>query len=202
MSSLRQQHTSRRSGRNHTDTATQTQHQSFEQLTLQANHLHPQPETILGNPSVQRVIAALRDAAISTDIIVHAEPTHSSQAAAEVLGVNVAQIAKSVIFRTAASGRVVLVITSGANRVNEARVVEAIGESIGKADAAFVKAQTGFSIGGVAPLGHLTPPIVLLDETLLQFDLVYPAAGHPNTGFPVNPAELARAAGAKICQVV
>jgi prolyl-tRNA editing enzyme YbaK/EbsC (Cys-tRNA(Pro) deacylase) len=118
-----------------------------------------------------------------------------------VLGIGVAQIAKSVIFRGAASGRVVLVITSGANRVNEARVVEAIGEAIGKADAAFVKAQTGFSIGGVAPLGHLSPPITLLDETLLQFELVYPAAGHPNTGFPINPVALAKAAEAKVCRV-
>ena len=163
--------------------------------------LHEQSGTILTNASVQRVIAALRDAGIDTDIIVHAEPTHSSQAAADVLGVDVAQIAKSVIFRAASSGRAVLVITSGANRVNEARVVAAIGESIGKADAAFVKEHTGFSIGGVAPLGHLNPPITLLDETLLRFDLVYPAAGHPNTGFPVGPAALARAAGAKVCAV-
>lgn len=147
------------------------------------------------------MIAALREADISTNIIVHAEPTHSSQAAADMLGISVAQIAKSVIFRGVVSGRVVLVITSGTNRVNEARVVEAIGEAIGKADAAFVKAQTGFSIGGVAPIGHLMPPITLLDETLLQFGQVYPAAGHPNTGFPVNPAALAVAAAAKVCRV-
>ena len=163
--------------------------------------LHEQSETILTNVSVQRVITALRDAGIDTDIIVHAEPTHSSKAAADVLGVDVAQIAKSVIFRAASSGRAVLVITSGANRVSEVLVEDAIGEAIGKADAAFVKEHTGFSIGGVAPLGHLNPPIALLDETLLRFDLVYPAAGHPNTGFPVGPAALARAAGAKVCAV-
>ena len=163
--------------------------------------LHEQSETILTNASVQRVIAALRDAGIDTDIIVHAEPAHSSQAAAEVLGIDVAQIAKSLIFRAATSGRTVLVITSGANRVSEVLVADAIGEAIGKADAAFVKEHTGFSIGGVAPLGHLNPPIALLDETLLRFDLVYPAAGHPNTGFTVGPAALARAAGAKVCAV-
>lgn len=163
---------------------------------------HENPETILSNPSVQRVTAALAAANIATEIIVHAEPTHSSQAAADVLGISVAQIAKSVIFRAKASDRVVLVIASGANRVNEKRVVTEIGESIGKADAAFVKERTGFSIGGVAPLGHLTPPIVLIDETLLQFDKVYPAAGHPNTGFPVAPTDLARAAGAKVCSIL
>ena len=162
---------------------------------------HEQPETILANASVQRVIAALRDAGIDTNIIVHAEPAHSSQAAADVLGIDVAQIAKSVIFRAVTSDRAVLVITSGANRVSEARVVAEIGEAIGKADAAFVKERTGFSIGGVAPLGHLNPPLALLDESLLRFDLVYPAAGHPNTGFPVSPAALALAAGAKVCAV-
>ena len=164
--------------------------------------LHEQPDTILANPSVQRVIAALRDAAITTEIIVHAEPTQSAQAAAIVLGIDVAQIAKSVIFRATASDRVVLVITSGANRVNPALVAAAIGETIGKADAAFVKERTGFSIGGVAPLGHLDAPLALLDETLMQFDRVYPAAGHPNTGFAVHPADLAQAAGARICAVV
>lgn len=163
---------------------------------------HDNPATILANPSVQRVLAALAAAQIVTEVIVHAEPTHSSQAAADVLGIDVAQIAKSVIFRARASDRVVLVIASGANRVNESRVVAQIGEAIGKADAGFVKERTGFSIGGVAPIGHLTPPVVLLDETLLRFDRVYPAAGHPNTGFAVHPAELARAVSATICSVV
>lgn len=163
---------------------------------------HENPESILANPSVQRVSVALTAAGIRTEIIVHAEPTHSSQAAADVLGIDVAQIAKSVIFRAVSSDRVVLVIASGANRVNEARVVAEIGEEIGKASAAFVKERTGFTIGGVAPVGHLTPPITLLDESLLRFEVIYPAAGHPNTGFPVAPAALAKAAGARVCAIV
>ena len=114
---------------------------------------------------------------------------------------DVAQIAKSVIFHALESDRVVLVIASGANRVDEARVVEAIGEPIGRADAAFVKERTGFSIGGVAPLGHLTPPIVLFDETLAGFDVIYPAAGHPHTGFAVAPLALAAAADARVMRV-
>ena len=163
---------------------------------------HENPAAILANPSVERVTAALAAAGIATDIIVHAEPTHSSQAAADVLGIDVAQIAKSVIFRSETSDRVVLVIASGANRVNEARVVAHIGEGIGKATASFVKERTGFTIGGVAPLGHLNPPITLLDESLLRFEVIYPAAGHPNTGFAVAPAVLAAAAGATVCAIV
>ena len=104
---------------------------------------------VLANASVKRVQAALAAAGIATDIIVTEEATPSSQAAAQKHGCDVAQIAKSVIFRALASDRVVLVITSGANRVDEARVIEAIGEPIGRADAAYVKERTGFSIGGV-----------------------------------------------------
>ena len=158
-------------------------------------------EKVLANGSVRRVQAALEAAGLSTDIIIAEEATPSSQAAADKHGCAVAQIAKSVIFHAPRSDRVVLVITSGASRVDERFVVEAIGESIGRADAAFVKARTGFSIGGVAPIGHLTPPLALFDQTLLGFDLIYPAAGHPNTGFAVAPGALAAAAQARILRV-
>ena len=158
-------------------------------------------EKVLANGSVRRVQAALEAAGLSTDIIIAEEATPSSQAAADKHGCAVAQIAKSVIFHAPRSDRVVLVITSGANRVDERFVVEAIGEAIGRADAAFVKARTGFSIGGVAPIGHLTPPLALFDQTLLGFDLIYPAAGHPNTGFAVAPGALAAAAQARILRV-
>jgi prolyl-tRNA editing enzyme YbaK/EbsC (Cys-tRNA(Pro) deacylase) len=156
---------------------------------------------VLANASVQRVQAALANAGIATEIIVTEEATPSSQAAAEKHGCDVAQIAKSVIFRAIESDRVVLVITSGANRVDETLVVAAIGEPIGRADAAYVKQRTGFSIGGVAPIGHLSPPITLFDETLVRFDIIYPAAGHPHTGFAVAPLALARAAGARVMRV-
>ncbi len=156
---------------------------------------------VLANASVKRVQAALAEAGISADIIVTEEATPSSQAAAAKHGCDVAQIAKSVIFRAMQSDSVVLVITSGANRVDESLVVAAIGEPIGRADAAYVKARTGFSIGGVAPIGHLTPPITLFDETLIGFDVIYPAAGHPHTGFAVAPLALVRAAGARVLRV-
>jgi len=158
-------------------------------------------QAIRANPSVARVAAALRDAGCAAAIVVTAQAAHSAAEAARVLGCDVAPIAKSIIFRARQSDRAVLVVTSGANRVSEQRVVDAIGEKICKADADFVKQRTGFSIGGVSPLGHLTPPITLLDETLLQFPLVYQAAGHPNTMFSIAPAELAQLTGAKICAV-
>lgn len=158
-------------------------------------------EKVLANASVRRVRAALEAAGIATEIIVTEEATPSSQAAAVKHGCDVAQIAKSVIFRALESDQVVLVITSGANRVDEARVIEAIGEPIGRADAAYVKERTGFSIGGVAPLGHLNAPITLFDETLLDFAVIYPAAGHPHTGFAVEPRALAAAAGARVLRV-
>ena len=158
-------------------------------------------DKVLSHAGVRRVTAALAAAGIAAEIVVTEEATPSSQAAANKHGCDVAQIAKSVIFRALASDCVVLVITSGANRVDEARVVEAIGEPIVRADAAFVKARTGFSIGGVAPLGHLSPPITLFDECLIGFDVIYPAAGHPHTGFAVAPRALARATGARILRV-
>jgi len=160
-----------------------------------------QEQAVRANPSVVRVAAALQAAGSSAAIVVTAQAAHSAAEAARVLGCDVAQIAKSIIFRGKQSDRPVLVVTSGANRVDEQRVVEAIGEKIGKADADFVKQRTGFSIGGVAPLGHLTPPITLLDQTLLRFAARFPAAGHPNTMFSIAPAELARLTGARICPV-
>ena len=158
-------------------------------------------QSIRANPSVARVAAALQAAGSAAAIVVTAEAAHSAAEAARVLGCEMAQIAKSIIFRGKESDRAVLVVTSGANRVDEQRVVEAIGEKIGKADADFVKQATGFSIGGVAPLGHLTAPITLLDQTLLRFAAIFPAAGHPNTMFSIAPAELVRLTGAKICAV-
>jgi len=161
----------------------------------------PKEEAIRANPSVQRVAAALQSGGSNARILVTEEAAHSAAEAARVLACDVAQIAKSIIFRSRESDRVVLVVTSGANRVNEKRVVEEIGEKIGKADADFVKQRTGFSIGGVSPLGHLSEPITLLDETLMQFAEVYPAAGHPNTMFVIAPAELVQLARAKVCPV-
>jgi len=155
---------------------------------------------ILDHPAVARVRAALDAAGVTTAITVMPEATHTAQAAADALGCNVAEIAKSIIFR-APDDRAVLVITSGGNRVDDRKVAALIGQKPGKADADFVRASTGFVIGGVAPVGHVGPSIVLLDEDLLGFPFVWPAAGHPNTMFRINPAELVRITGARVADI-
>lgn len=146
------------------------------------------------HPAVQRVADALAAHGIVDRVQVLAEATHTSQAAADYLGCNVAQIAKSVIFRAAQSGRCVLVIASGKNRVNEKLVAAALGEPLGKADADFVRTKTGFVIGGVAPVGHLEPPATFIDADLLQFPEIWAAAGMPNTLFRLTPDELKKIA--------
>ncbi len=136
-----------------------------------------------------RVSAALRErdhphAPLWLDV-----PVRTSQEAADYLGVSIGQIAKSVIFKRKSDERAVLVITSGDRRVDEKKVAAMTG-ALGRADADFVKAKTGFSIGGVAPLAHTEPPLTLIDRELLRFDVVWAAAGHPNGVFALQPAQL------------
>jgi prolyl-tRNA editing enzyme YbaK/EbsC (Cys-tRNA(Pro) deacylase) len=126
----------------------------------------------------------------------------TSQEAADHLGVSVGQIAKSVIFRRKTDERAVLVITAGDRRVDEKKVA-AITGTLGRADADFVKARTGFSIGGVAPLAHSEPPVTLIDATLFRFDVLWAAAGHPNGVFRLAPHELeVLTGGAPVADVV
>ncbi len=118
----------------------------------------------------------------------------TAQEAADALGVALGQIAKSVIFRRRADERAVLVVTSGDRRVDERKVAARVGP-IGRADADFVKRSTGFSIGGVSPVAHATPPVILIDADLQRFDVIWAAAGHPNGVFPLSPDELVRLTG-------
>ena len=150
-------------------------------------------------PGVIRVRAALQQRGLEDTIIVMSEATHTAQAAADALGCTVGEIAKSIIFRT--GERAVLVITSGKNRVDEKKVAALIGMTLSKADADFVRAQTGFVIGGVAPLAHTVAPVVLMDRDLLAFAQVWPAAGHPNTMFQIAPAKLAEIVQAEIADI-
>jgi prolyl-tRNA editing enzyme YbaK/EbsC (Cys-tRNA(Pro) deacylase) len=132
-------------------------------------------------------------------------PVRTSQEAADHLGVTVGQIAKSVIFKRKADQRAVLVITSGDRRVDEKKVAALIGidaGALGRADADFVKARTGFSIGGVAPLAHSEAPVTLIDRELFRFDSVWAAAGHPNAVFRLAPQQLgALTGGAPVADV-
>jgi prolyl-tRNA editing enzyme YbaK/EbsC (Cys-tRNA(Pro) deacylase) len=100
------------------------------------------------------------------------------------------QIAKSLVFRLRHSGRPLLVVTSGAHRVDEVKVAALVGEPLDRADADFVRAETGFAIGGVAPIGHARPVATLIDEHLLRFEEIWAAAGHPNTVFRLTPDDL------------
>ena len=117
------------------------------------------------------------------------ESTGTSAEAAAAIGCTLAQIAKSLVFR-AASGKSVLVVASGVNRVDEKKVKQIIGEKIGRADAEFVRDMTGYAIGGVAPVGHRAAPLVLLDSDLKAFSEIWAAAGTPNAVFMLTPAQL------------
>ena len=125
----------------------------------------------------------------------------TSQEAADALGVVVGQIAKSVIFRRRSDDAAVLVVTSGDRRVDERKVAALVGP-LGRADAAFVKARTGFSIGGVAPLAHAAARVTLIDADLFRFDEIWAAAGHPNGVFRLSPQQLAQLTGAPVHDVV
>ena len=125
----------------------------------------------------------------------------TSQEAADALGVEVGQIAKSLIFRRRSDDAAVLVVTSGDRRVDEHKVAALVG-SVGRADAQFVKARTGFSIGGVAPVAHATPPVALIDRELFRFGEIWAAAGHPNGVFRLTPAQLQVLTAAPVVDVV
>ena len=125
----------------------------------------------------------------------------TAQEAADALGIALGQIAKSVVFRRQLDEAAVLVVTSGDKRVDEHKVAAIVG-AIGRADAEFVKARTGFTIGGVAPVGHLEPPLLLIDRELFRFGEIWAAAGHPNGVFRLSPDELATLTGAPVHDVV
>ena len=125
----------------------------------------------------------------------------TSQEAADALGIAVGQIAKSVIFRRRSDDRAVLVIASGDRRVDEGKVGAVTGD-LGRADAQFVRATTGFVIGGVAPLAHATEPVTLIDRDLFRFAEIWAAAGHPNGVFKLTPQDLERYTGAPVADVV
>jgi prolyl-tRNA editing enzyme YbaK/EbsC (Cys-tRNA(Pro) deacylase) len=137
----------------------------------------------------------LADGGWSHDIVILPDSTRTAKEAAAAVGCDVAQIVKSLVFRGTTSGKPVLVIACGANRVDESAVGTLVGEPIGKADADFVRANTGFAIGGVAPIGHAVAPVTLVDEDLLAFASIWAAAGTPNAVFCLTPDELLEMTG-------
>ena len=140
---------------------------------------------------VQRVAAALQEKGHPHGPRMLDNSARTAQEAADALGIAVGQIAKSIIFRRKSDDAAVLVVTSGDRRVDEKKVEAHVGK-VGRADADFVKSRTGFSIGGVSPVAHATPPVTLIDQDLLRFDVVWAAAGHPHGVFPLHPGDLQR----------
>ncbi len=153
----------------------------------------------MSGSSVDRVRAALLAAGHPDTIQAFTEGTRSAADAAAAVGCDVAQIAKSIVFR--AGPRAVLVIASGANRVDTAKVAAAIGQPIKRAEGVWVRDTTGFAIGGVSPVGHLSPPILLLDADLMALGEVWAAAGSPQHVFRTSAAELVRMTGAAVAEV-
>ena len=150
---------------------------------------------------VQRVSRVLQEASHPHAPVMLEGAARTAQEAADGLGVQLGQIAKSVIFKRKEDGVAVLVVTSGDRRVDEKKVSALVGK-VGRADADFVKAQTGFSIGGVSPVAHLSPSVTLLDQDLWRFEVVWAAAGHPHGVFQLQPEDLRRLTGASAVDVV
>ena len=150
---------------------------------------------------VQKVAQTLQQAGHAHAPIMLDGAARTAQEAADGLGVQLGQIAKSVIFRRKEDDAAVLVVTSGDRRVDEKKVSALVGK-VGRADADFVKARTGFTIGGVSPVAHLNPSVTLLDQDLWRFEEIWAAAGHPHGVFRLAPEDLRHLTGAPVVDVV
>ena len=157
------------------------------------------PAKTLSN-SAQRVQDALTAAGVATTVVEYPASARTSQEAAAVLGCTVAEIAKSLVFRRA-DGGAVLVIASGANRVDLSKVATILGAPPGKADADFARAATGYVIGGIPPLAHAQPLVAIVDRDLMRYERVFAAGGTPNAMFPIRPDDLVRVAGGTVADV-
>jgi len=140
--------------------------------------------------STRRVVDALEAAGVETRVVEFAESTRTAEEAAAAVGTTVGRIVKSLVF--VADGQPILALVSGSNRLDTARLAARLDRKIGRANADEVRWATGFAIGGVAPLGHAQPLPIYIDRDLTAYDVVYAAAGTPNTVFPIAPADLIR----------
>ncbi len=153
------------------------------------------------SPSAQKIQDILNSLGYNYIVIEHAESTRTALEAAERAGCELGQIVKSLIFKGKQSGKPILVLTSGANRVDEKRIRDYAGEGIGKADADFVRAVTGYAIGGVPPVGHIQKMETYLDEDFLQYETVWAAAGTPNAIFELKTSDLQKMTDGKVAMV-
>jgi Cys-tRNA(Pro) deacylase len=151
--------------------------------------------------SASKVQQVLQDRGFSNQIIELEVTARSAIEAAEAVGVEVGQIAKSLIFKTRQTHQPVLVIASGANRVDEKKVSNLLGEKIEKADADFVREQTGFAIGGIPPVGHARTLKTLIDEDLIGYEVIWAAGGTPNALFKLTGSELVTLTRGEVAEV-
>jgi prolyl-tRNA editing enzyme YbaK/EbsC (Cys-tRNA(Pro) deacylase) len=153
------------------------------------------------SPSAQKVQDALAAQGLSLQVLELPASTRTAVEAAQAIGCEVGQIVKSLVFKGQGSGRPVLVLASGPNRVNEAKIAGQIGEPLGKADADFVRQRTGFAIGGVPPVGHAEPLLTFVDRDLLRYEVIWAAAGTPNAVFRLSPADLLKIAAGQVLDI-
>jgi Cys-tRNA(Pro) deacylase len=151
--------------------------------------------------SAQKVQQALAAFGLDCRVKELAESTRTADEAAQAVGCDVGQIVKSLVFRGKTSGAAVFVVASGANRVNEKLLAALVGEKIDKADADFVRQQTGFAIGGVPPVGHAAALQTFIDEDLLNYSELWAAAGTPNALFSLTPEQLCLITSGKVATI-
>ena len=180
----------------------------LEAISNNVRGLPPRKDIIFYNwkmstlsPSAQKIQDLLNSLGYHYTVIEHAESTRTAQEAADRAGCELGQIVKSLIFKGKDSNKPILVLTSGANRVDEKRISEYTGERIGKADADFARAVTGFAIGGVPPFGHIQKIETYIDEDFLQYQTVWAAAGTPNAIFELKSEDLQKMTDGKVVQV-
>jgi prolyl-tRNA editing enzyme YbaK/EbsC (Cys-tRNA(Pro) deacylase) len=154
-------------------------------------------ENVLQNPSVQRVSAKLKELGVEGEVHVLSDSARTAQEAADALGILVGQVASSIVFKLDDESPL-LVITSGRHRVDTKLVAEKLGiAKLHRVDADYVKEKSGFSIGGVSPVGWVNPATILIDEALNDYEVVWAAAGHPHSVYPTTYAELIKCTGAQ-----
>jgi prolyl-tRNA editing enzyme YbaK/EbsC (Cys-tRNA(Pro) deacylase) len=151
--------------------------------------------------SAQRVQDKLAELGYTNEVVELPDSTRTAQEAAEAIGCEVAQIAKSIIFRLKSTDNPLLVVACGVNRVNEKKLSSQLNDTLGKADADFVRERTGFVIGGVPPLGHMEAITTIVDEDLLQFKTIWAAAGHPKAVFELTTDELVEMTRGKVMNI-
>ncbi len=154
-------------------------------------------ENVLQNPSVQRVSAKLKELGVGGEVHVLSDSARTAQEAADALGILVGQVASSIVFKLDDESPL-LVITSGRHRVDTKLVAEKLGVAkLHRVDADYVKEKSGFSIGGVSPVGWVSQATILIDEALNDYEVVWAAAGHPHSVYPTTYSELIKCTGAK-----